>query len=84
MIATYLVMKIALQAILEECNKMAALAEGRELAGNLKERIATLEIDFSKGAIDAETYEKRAAEILDELKRLSTGGLQPGGLADEL
>ena len=84
MIATYLVMKIALQAVLEECNRMAAMAEGRELAGGLKERIAALEIDFSSGAIDAATYERRAAEILEELKQLSAGGLQPGGLYDGL
>ena len=33
MLATYLVLKIAMQAVLDECNRTAALAESRELAG---------------------------------------------------
>ena len=84
MIATYLVLKIALQAVLDECNRMAALAESRELAGSIKERIARLEIEFATGEIDAATYERRAAEIMEEVKQLSLGGLQPGGPPDEL
>jgi hypothetical protein len=84
LLATYIVMKIALQAVLDECNKMASEAENLALASSLKGRIAALEIEFNSGAIDAETYEKRAAEILEELKRFSTGGLQPGGVPDEL
>jgi hypothetical protein len=54
---------------------MAVQADALETAGSLKSRIAALEIEFSSGTIDAETYEIRAAEILDEFKRLSGGGL---------
>ena len=84
MLATYIVMKIALQAVLDECNRMAALEENMALAGSLKGRIANLEMEFNSGAIDAATYERRAAEILEDLKQLSNAGLQPGGTSDEL
>jgi hypothetical protein len=82
LIATYLVLKIALQAVLQECNRLAALAEASDLASSIKARIASLEIEFASGAIDSETYERRASEILDELNLVS-GGMQLGG-TDEL
>ena len=82
LIATYLVLKIALQAVLQECNRLAAAAEASDLASSIKARIASLEIEFASGAIDAATYERRASEILDELKLVS-GGMQVGG-TDEL
>lgn len=84
MIATYLVLRIALQAVLDECNRMAALAESKDVASSIKERIARLEIEFATGAIDEATYEIKAAEILEEVKQLSLGGLQPGGPPYEL
>ncbi|MDE1853667.1 MAG: hypothetical protein KGI38_07965 [Thaumarchaeota archaeon] len=84
MIATYLVLKIAMQAIIQECNKMALAADSQAVASAIKERIATLEIEFSSGAIDVTTYERRAAEIVEELKQISIGGLQAEGPLDEL
>jgi hypothetical protein len=71
-------MKIALQAVLDECNKMAVELDAQQQAGSLKSRIASLEMEFASGAIDAKTYELRGAEILDELRRLS-GAAQGGG-----
>jgi hypothetical protein len=84
MIATYLILKIAMQAIMEECNRMAVLAESQASTSYLKERIANLEMAFASGSIDAATYEKGAMEIMDELGKLSRGGLQAGGIEDEL
>ena len=84
MIATYLILKIAMQAILDECNKIALLAESQAASSSLKERIANLEMAFASGSIDAAGYEKGAMEIMDELRKLSIGGLQPGGPYDEL
>ena len=40
----------------------------------LKSKVVQLDIDFSTGLIDEEEYGKRQAEILEELRKLSTGG----------
>jgi hypothetical protein len=75
LIVTYLVMKIALQAVLDECNKIAAAAELEEATRALKSRIAGLELEFSSGEVDEVAYEKGMAAILEDLKRVSKGGL---------
>ena len=68
MFVTYIVVKIALKAVLDECNRMAAEAETQAEAALLKSRIAELEMDFANGAIDEKTYTSKAAEILGELR----------------
>ena len=52
MIMTYLIVKLTLQAVLDECNRLAAEAETQSRASFLKSRIAQLEMDFATGAID--------------------------------
>ena len=71
--------KLALQAVLDECNRMAAQAETQAQAALIKSRIAQLEMDFAKGTIDEKTYTSKAAEILGELRPSSSGGLQVDG-----
>jgi len=70
-IATYFILKLTFQAILEESNRLAAEAETSERATWLKSRVVQLDIDFSTGVIDEEEYGKQQAEILEELRRLS-------------
>lgn len=72
-IATYLILKITFQAILEECNRIADEAGKSDRARWLKSRVVQLDIDFSTGAIDEGEYSRRQAEILDELRKLSLG-----------
>lgn len=74
MIVTYLVMKLAMQAVVDECNRLAAEAETQAYAGLLKSRIAQLEMDLAKGAIDEETYNALASQMLGELRPSSQGG----------
>ena len=71
MIATYFILKLTFQAILEECNRLANEAENTERARWLKSKVVQLDIDFSTGVIDEEEYGKRQAEILAELSKLS-------------
>ena len=71
MIATYFILKLTFQAILEECNRLANEAENTERARWLKSKVVQLDIDFSTGVIDEEEYGKRQAEILEELSKLS-------------
>jgi hypothetical protein len=72
-IATYFILKITFQALLEECNRIANEAENSEKARWLKSKVVQLDIDFSTGVIDEEEYGIRQAEILDELGKLSGG-----------
>ncbi len=74
MIATYFILKITFQAILEESNRIANEAEKGDRARWLKSRVIQLDIDFSTGVIDEEEYGRRQAEIIDELRKLEAGG----------
>lgn len=74
MIATYFVLKLAFQAILEECNRVALEADKSERARRLKSSVVQLDLDYSTGAIGDEEYGRRQAEILDELRKLSAAG----------
>ena len=80
MFVTYLIVKLTLQAIVDECNRIAAEAETQERASYLKSRIAQLELDLATGAIDQETYTKKASEILNELRPSADGGIELGGV----
>ena len=73
MIIEYLVMKLALQAVVDECNRMALVQESQERASFLKSGIARLEVAYESGLIDGEEYGRQSQEILGELKRLPQG-----------
>ena len=79
MFVTYLIVKLTLQAVVDECNRIAAEAETQEKASYLKSRIAQLEMDLATGAIDQDTYAKKASEILNELRPSPEGGIELGG-----
>jgi hypothetical protein len=76
MFVTYFVVKLALQAVLDEANRMAAIAETQERAAALKSRVGQLELDFARGAIDEKQYAEMAAEIL---KEVNPAEVAPGG-----
>ena len=79
MITTYLVVKIALKAVVDECNRLAAEAEKQAEADLLKARIAQLEVDLARGAIDQSTYTELASKILAEVAPPRGGELPPDG-----
>jgi hypothetical protein len=79
MIATYLVMRIALKAVVDECNRIAAEADAQAQASVLKSRIAQLDMDLANGLIDEQKYSALAAEILSSLPPLQWGNAQEGG-----
>ena len=74
-------MKLTLQAVVDECNRIAVEVESHERARYLKSRIASLDLDYANGAITEEEYSRRGSEILNELTLLSAqrGGVVPGG-----
>jgi Flp pilus assembly protein TadG len=81
MIATYFILKITFQAILEEANRMAVEGENTERGRALKARIVQLDVDYDSGKMTEEEYGRRQMDILEELRRLSTqnvGGAQTG------
>jgi hypothetical protein len=77
LIIEYLVMKLALQAVVDECNRMALEQESRERVRFLRSGIARLEVAYESGLIDGEEYGRQSQEILDELKTLSQGQSYP-------
>jgi hypothetical protein len=78
---TYIVTRISLQAVVEECNRMALEEESYGRARYLKSRIAQLDLDFANGVISEEEYARMGSQILEELKGFSSQGAQEfGGL----
>lgn len=71
MLITFLVMKLAFDGILKECNRIAFERELTERGAHLKSRLARLEIDHYKGVIDSQAYEIGQTEILRELDEIS-------------
>jgi hypothetical protein len=69
-------LKLAFQAILEECNRIAIEADKNDRARFLKSKVVQLDLEFGSGAIDEDEYGKRQAEILEDLRNLSKG--EPG------
>jgi hypothetical protein len=79
MFVTYIVVKLALQSVVDECNRMALEIDTQAQAAYVKSRVAQLEMDFAQGKIDAETYTAMAADILKEVSPSSQGGLPLDG-----
>ena len=78
MIATYFILKITFQAILDESNRLALMAESAEQGRALKARIVQLDLDYDSGKVSDEEYGRRQAEIIRELERLSRPGSGAG------
>lgn len=64
-------MKLTFAGILKECNRLISEQEMRERSAHFKSQLARLDIDYGKGLIDTQTYDKRQLEILKELDGLS-------------
>jgi hypothetical protein len=64
-------MKLTFDGILKECNRIAAEAELNEHKMWFKSQLARLDIDYNKGLIDTDAYNKRQSQILKELDMLS-------------
>lgn len=64
-------MKLTFEGILKECNRLVSEQEQRERSAHFKSQLARLDIDYNKGLVDTQTYNKRQSEILKELDGLS-------------
>lgn len=85
MLITFLIMKLTFEGILKECNRIALEQDLQENAARLKSELARLEINYYKGLVNAQTYEKKQSEILKELDELAKQkpGSQDGGTSIE-
>jgi hypothetical protein len=79
LISTYFILKIALRAVVDECNKIAVEAETQAQAAQIKARIAQLELEFAQGKIDQGTYTAMASEILRGLSLPNRSDSPPTG-----
>ncbi|HXU95366.1 MAG TPA: hypothetical protein VFP45_02920 [Candidatus Nitrosotalea sp.] len=68
MIITGLILKLTLGSILNECNRMAAEQQSKDQILWLKSRLLNLRLEYEKGMIDDETFNKMQVDILKDLK----------------
>jgi hypothetical protein len=60
----YLTMKVSLQAVLNECNRLAQEEEALERSRWLRHKMLELDADYQGGNIDLETYLRKQDELL--------------------
>ena len=68
MIITYLILKLTLQSVLNECNRLAIEQQSKEQVMRLKSRLLSLRLEYDKGLISEEVYNIKQAEILKSLR----------------
>ena len=68
MLFTYLIMKLTFQSILNECNRLAAERQSKEQITWLKARLLRLRLEYEKGKIDDESYNRMQEEILRDIR----------------
>ncbi|HWY33357.1 MAG TPA: gas vesicle protein GvpG [Nitrosopumilaceae archaeon] len=68
---TYLIVKLTLDTILKECNRIATEQISQEHIRLIKSRLMRLNLEYQSGVIDEETYHKNEAEILKDLNSIS-------------
>lgn len=68
MIITALILKLTLQSILNECNRVAAEQQSKDQIRWLKSRLLNLRLEYEKGIIDEETFNKMQVDILKDLR----------------
>ena len=66
-IITALILKLTLQSILNECNRVAAEQQSKDQIRWLKSRLLNLRLEYEKGIIDEETFNKTQVDILKDL-----------------
>jgi len=71
MILELLIMKLTLDAIMQHANSLAAEADLREQARQLKAKLLKLMSDYETGAISQKTYMEKEAEIMAALSKLT-------------
>ena len=67
MIITYLIMKLALQSVLNECNRLAGERQSKEHIMWLKSRLLKLRLDYERGKISEEEFNTMQSDILKSL-----------------
>ena len=65
------ILKLALEGISQDINEEARTQEIHQKERHFKSRLSQLEIDYTTGVIDKETYDKRESDIMSELGKMS-------------
>ncbi len=68
MIITALILKLTLGSILNECNRIATEQQSKDQIRWLKSRLLNLRLEYEKGIIDEETFNKMQVDILKDLR----------------
>ncbi|MDE1862767.1 MAG: hypothetical protein KGI33_07635 [Thaumarchaeota archaeon] len=70
MIITYLILKLTFQSILNECNRLAAERQEREDVMQLKSRLLRIRLEYERGGISEDEYNRLQEEILRSLNKV--------------
>ena len=65
------ILKLALEGISQDINEEARTQELHQKERHFKSQLSQLEIDYTTGVIDKETYDKRESDIMSELGKMS-------------
>ena len=65
------ILNLALQGISKELSEEAHMRELRQKERHFKSQLSQLAIDYTTGAIDKETYDKRQSDIMSQLNKMS-------------
>jgi hypothetical protein len=65
------ILKLALEGISQDINEEARTQELHRKERQFKSQLSQLEIDYTTGVIDKETYDKRESDIMSELGKMS-------------
>ena len=65
------ILKLALDGISQNINEEARTQELRQKERHFKSQLSQLAIDYTTGAIDKETYDKRESDIMSKINKMS-------------
>jgi hypothetical protein len=80
MILELIILKLTLDAIMQQCNSLSHEQELREQARVLKTKLLKLMSDYEAGAIDQKTYSEQEAEIMASLSKLTQQAYNQSGM----
>lgn len=67
MLLTLFILKLTLDTVVKECNRMVFEEQNKALIKDLKSKLFQIQMDFESGNINQDDYSKKESEILRQL-----------------
>jgi len=69
-------LKLTLDAVVKECNRMVFEEQNKALIKDLKSKLFQIQVDFESGKISQDVYSKRESEIISQLHDVEKNSLK--------